>query len=137
MDPQMERQVETIRNLVDSYMNIIGTTIRDVVPKVIMFLLVARVRMDISGELIPGYDPLAILSTFRPPGPGRIFFPHAMTLCRLFNAGSPDVLLEESPEEQQRREEILSMYNMAKKALAIICMFSTNGIWRTRARTKG
>jgi hypothetical protein len=87
MDPQMERQVETIRNLVDSYMNIIGTTIRDVVPKVIMFLLVARVRMDISGELIPGYDTHACIShqplgsnafLWPPKGSLFLFFTHAM-----------------------------------------------------------
>lgn len=31
MDPQLERQVETIRNLVDSYMKIVTKTIRDLV----------------------------------------------------------------------------------------------------------
>ena len=38
MDPQLERQVETIRNLVDSYYKIVGKTQRDLVPKTIMFL---------------------------------------------------------------------------------------------------
>ena len=33
MDPQLERQVETIRNLVDSYMKIVTKTCRDLVPK--------------------------------------------------------------------------------------------------------
>ncbi|VDO12430.1 unnamed protein product, partial [Brugia timori] len=33
VDPQLERQVETIRNLVDSYMRIVTKTIRDLVPK--------------------------------------------------------------------------------------------------------
>ena len=32
----MERQVETIRNLVDSYMKIVTKTTRDLVPKAIM-----------------------------------------------------------------------------------------------------
>ena len=44
MDPMMERQVETIRNLVDSYIGIVSKTIKDQVPKSIMFLLVYRVR---------------------------------------------------------------------------------------------
>ena len=43
-DPQMERQVETIRNLVDSYMRIVNKTQRDLVPKTIMFLLINDVR---------------------------------------------------------------------------------------------
>lgn len=40
MDPQLERQVETIRNLVDSYMRIVTKTIRDLVPKTMMHLLI-------------------------------------------------------------------------------------------------
>ncbi len=44
-DPQLERQVETIRNLVDSYMRIITKTIRDLVPKAIMHLIVNQVSV--------------------------------------------------------------------------------------------
>jgi hypothetical protein len=44
MDPQLERQVETIRNLVDSYMKIINKTTRDLVPKVIMYMIINNVR---------------------------------------------------------------------------------------------
>ncbi|OBS77269.1 hypothetical protein A6R68_16279, partial [Neotoma lepida] len=40
MDPQLERQVETIRNLVDSYMSIINKCIRDLIPKTIMHLMI-------------------------------------------------------------------------------------------------
>lgn len=47
MDPQLERQVETIRNLVDSYMRIITKTIRDIVPKAIMHLIVNKVKKKI------------------------------------------------------------------------------------------
>lgn len=43
MDPQLERQVETIRNLVDSYMRIITKTTKDMVPKAIMYLIVNQV----------------------------------------------------------------------------------------------
>lgn len=43
MDPQLERQVETIRNLVDSYMTIINKTVRDLMPKTIMHLMINSV----------------------------------------------------------------------------------------------
>ena len=43
MDPVMERQVETIRNLVDSYLKIIHKTHKDMVPKAIMHLVVNQV----------------------------------------------------------------------------------------------
>lgn len=43
MDPQLERQVETIRNLVDSYMRIITKTFRDLVPKILMHLTINSV----------------------------------------------------------------------------------------------
>ncbi|MED6254124.1 Dynamin-2, partial [Ataeniobius toweri] len=40
MDPQLERKVETIRNLVDSYMAIVNKCIRDLIPKTIMHLMI-------------------------------------------------------------------------------------------------
>ena len=43
MDPQLERQVETIRNLVDSYLKIVHKTQRDLVPKAIMHMVVNEV----------------------------------------------------------------------------------------------
>lgn len=42
-DPQLERQVETIRKLVDSYMTIIYKTIKDLMPKTIMHLMINNV----------------------------------------------------------------------------------------------
>ncbi|VDO57702.1 unnamed protein product [Schistosoma margrebowiei] len=39
-DPKLERQVEIIRNLVDSYMKIVTKTQRDMVPKIIMHQLI-------------------------------------------------------------------------------------------------
>ncbi|XP_063056418.1 dynamin-3-like [Engraulis encrasicolus] len=52
-DPQLERQVETIRNLVDSYMTIVTKTIRDMLPKTIMHLLINNVKEYIRCELLP------------------------------------------------------------------------------------
>ena len=52
MDPQLERQVETIRNLVDSYMKIVTKTCRDLVPKSIMYLMINDVKQFINAELL-------------------------------------------------------------------------------------
>lgn len=46
MDPQLERKVETIRNLVDSYMAIVNKCIRDLMPKTIMHLMISNVKDD-------------------------------------------------------------------------------------------
>lgn len=53
MDPQLERQVETIRNLVDSYIGIINKTIRDLMPKTIMYLMIKNVSLPPLEENIP------------------------------------------------------------------------------------
>ncbi|VDQ15002.1 unnamed protein product [Trichobilharzia regenti] len=42
-EPQLERQVEIIRNLVDSYMKIVIKTQLDLVPKLLMHMLVNEV----------------------------------------------------------------------------------------------
>ena len=47
MDPQLERQVETIRNLVDSYIGIVNKSIRDLMPKTIMHLMINSVRFPL------------------------------------------------------------------------------------------
>jgi len=91
MDPQLERQVETIRNLVDSYMMIVTKTLQDQVPKICMHLMVNSTKYFISNELIA--------SLYRT---------------------SPEELMEESPDEVKRREEMLNMYHSASKALKII-----------------
>ncbi|KAK8753167.1 hypothetical protein OTU49_002930, partial [Cherax quadricarinatus] len=50
MDPQLESQVETIRNLVDSYMKIVTKTTRDLVPKIVMHLMINNTKDFIMGE---------------------------------------------------------------------------------------
>ncbi|VDN49708.1 unnamed protein product [Gongylonema pulchrum] len=67
LDPQLERQVETIRNLVDSYMRIVTKTIRDLVPKAIMFLIVNKVSEflrdgDLLANLYQLGDTVSVLS---------------------------------------------------------------------------
>ncbi|GAA6086989.1 dynamin-3 isoform X1, partial [Tachysurus ichikawai] len=53
MDPQLERQVETIRNLVDSYISIVNKTIRDLMPKTIMHLMINNVRVCVCAREKP------------------------------------------------------------------------------------
>ncbi|KAK5649746.1 hypothetical protein RI129_000775 [Pyrocoelia pectoralis] len=92
MDPQLERQVETIRNLVDSYMRIVTKTTRDLVPKAIMLLIINHTKDFINGEL----------------------------LAHLYASGDQSQMMEESPEEALKREEMLRMYHACKEALHII-----------------
>jgi len=92
MDPQLERQVETIRNLVDSYMRIINKTTRDLVPKIIMHLIINNIREFVKNEII----------------------------AHIYSSGDQNSLMEESMEETMRREETLRIYNSTKEALRII-----------------
>ncbi|XP_015784186.1 dynamin isoform X3 [Tetranychus urticae] len=92
LDPQLERQVETIRNLVDSYMKIVTKTFRDLVPKIIMHLMINNAKDFIYSEL----------------------------LANLYAAGDQSTMMEESPEEEKRRNELLKMYHGCKEALKTI-----------------
>ncbi|KAJ4931853.1 hypothetical protein JOQ06_010292 [Pogonophryne albipinna] len=79
MDPQLERQVETIRNLVDSYIGIINKSTRDLVPKTIMHLMINSAKDFIHSEL----------------------------LAYLYSSGDQNSLMEESADQAQRRDELL------------------------------
>ncbi|XP_044756589.1 dynamin-like isoform X1 [Coccinella septempunctata] len=92
MDPQLERQVETIRNLVDSYMKIVTKTTRDLVPKTIMYMIINNIKDFINGEL----------------------------LAHIYASGDQAQMMEEAPEEAQKREEMLRMYHACKESLRII-----------------
>ncbi|XP_014072341.2 dynamin-3 isoform X1 [Salmo salar] len=98
MDPQLERQVEIIRNLVDSYMNIVYKAIRDLMPKTIMHLMINNVKLYIGSDL----------------------------LVQLYSLAEKCVLMDESPEQEQRREEVLRTHSALKEALAIIGDISTS-----------
>ncbi|XP_058495850.1 dynamin-2-like isoform X1 [Solea solea] len=100
MDPQLERQVETIRNLVDSYIGIVNKSIRDLMPKTIMHLMINSAKDFIHSEL----------------------------LAYLYSAGDQGSLMEESVEQAQRRDEMLRMYHALKEALVIIGDISTTTI---------
>uniref|UniRef100_A0A665V1K0 Interferon-induced GTP-binding protein Mx n=1 Tax=Echeneis naucrates TaxID=173247 RepID=A0A665V1K0_ECHNA len=100
MDPQLERKVETIRNLVDSYMAIVNKCIRDLMPKAIMHLMINNVKDFINAEL----------------------------LAQLYSAGDQNALMDESQEQAQRRDEVLRTHQALKEALAIIGDISTSTI---------
>ncbi|CAJ1060096.1 dynamin 3a isoform X2 [Xyrichtys novacula] len=97
-DPQLERQVETIRSLVESYMSIIYKTIKDLMPKTIMHLMVNSVKEFISSEL----------------------------LAQLYALGEGATLMDESAVQQQHRQEVLSKHAALKEALAVIGQISTS-----------
>ncbi|XP_071947301.1 dynamin-1-like isoform X2 [Antedon mediterranea] len=92
MDPILERQVETIRNLVESYMKIVSKQVRDLVPKTLMFLMINDTKEFITSEL----------------------------LAHLYSSGDQNGLMEESAEEAERRDEMVRMYQATKEALQII-----------------
>ncbi|CAL8278065.1 unnamed protein product [Merluccius merluccius] len=100
MDPQLERQVETIRNLVDSYMAIVNKTVRDLMPKTIMHLMINNTKDYINADL----------------------------LAQLYSCGDQNSLMEESQEQAQHRDEMLRMYHALREALGIIGDISTTTI---------
>ncbi|XP_070844336.1 dynamin-1a isoform X6 [Chaetodon trifascialis] len=100
MDPQLERQVETIRNLVDSYMAIVNKTVRDLMPKTIMHLMINNTKDFINAEL----------------------------LAQLYSCGDQNTLMEESQEQAQHRDEMLRMYHALREALSIIGDISTSTV---------
>uniref|UniRef100_A0A4W4ES73 Dynamin-2 n=1 Tax=Electrophorus electricus TaxID=8005 RepID=A0A4W4ES73_ELEEL len=100
MDPQLERQVETIRNLVDSYIGIVNKTIRDLMPKTIMHLMINSAKEFIHSEL----------------------------LAYLYSSGDQNTLMEESADQAQRRDETLRMYHAIKEALTLIGDISTSTV---------
>uniref|UniRef100_A0A8C2EKF6 dynamin GTPase n=1 Tax=Cyprinus carpio TaxID=7962 RepID=A0A8C2EKF6_CYPCA len=100
MDPQLERQVETIRNLVDSYIGSVNKSIRDLMPKTIMHLMINSAKEFIYSEL----------------------------LAYLYSSGDQSSLMEESAEQAQRRDEMLRMYHALKEALHIIGDISTSTV---------
>ncbi|XP_050312820.1 dynamin-like [Anthonomus grandis grandis] len=91
-DPQLKRQVEVIRNLVDSYMSIINKSAKDLVPKIITYMILNCTKKFIQEEL----------------------------LVHIYSSENQDSLMEESVEELKKREQKMQMYEACKEALSII-----------------
>ncbi|XP_066451093.1 dynamin-3 [Eleutherodactylus coqui] len=92
MDPQLERQVETIHNLVYSYMTIINKSFKDLIPKTLMHLMINSVRRFIRAEL----------------------------LAHLCSSEDQNALMKESSEEAQKPDEMLKADHAAAEAQQII-----------------
>jgi len=92
VDPLVERQIETIRNLVDSYLRIVSKNVQDIVPKTCMFMIINAAKEFIAQEL----------------------------LANIYASGNTNELMHESDAEVQRRNEMLRIYQASKEALKII-----------------
>ncbi|XP_065067999.1 dynamin-1-like [Rhopilema esculentum] len=92
MDPILERQVETVRYLVDSYMRIVSKSVQDMVPKIVMYIVVNKIKDFVQAEL----------------------------LANLYAKGNTNDMMHESDAEVARRNEILRIYHASKEALKII-----------------
>ncbi|NXP02337.1 DYN2 protein, partial [Thinocorus orbignyianus] len=110
MDPQLERQVETIRNLVDSYVGIINKSIRQLLRTTPFHVL--HHPQDLGFPFV--------LQTKD--------FIHSELLAYLYSSADQSSLMEESAEQAQRRDEMLRMYHALKEALSIIGDISTSTV---------
>lgn len=109
IDPQLERQVETIRNLVESYFGIVCKSIRDMVPKTIMFMTVNKLKDYMKSDLLP----------------------------MIYSSGDQDDMMEESQDAAKRREEMINMYHTCKDALSLISDVNSKMGERCRRRGSG
>lgn len=125
MDPQLERQVETIRNLVDSYMAIVNKTVRDLMPKTIMHLMINNVSSPFRGGLRGTILKHAV--KFCCAIQCKEFI-NAELLAQLYSCGDQNTLMEESQEQGQHRDEMLRMYHALREALHIIGDISTTTV---------
>ncbi|XP_022251039.1 dynamin-1-like [Limulus polyphemus] len=91
-DPHMQRQVDELAGMIESYMEIVKKTIQDVTPKYIMLLLVQDTMnyalCDLAGDII------GITKT--------------------------ETLMEVCAEEEKRRKELQSACNAIEEALKVI-----------------
>ncbi|XP_072397963.1 dynamin-like isoform X2 [Diabrotica undecimpunctata] len=92
IDPQLKRQVEVIRNLVESYMSIVTKATKDLVPKIITHMIIKNTKKYVFEEL----------------------------LVSVYAQDDQVELLEESPDEVRKREEKMAMFQACKMALDII-----------------
>lgn len=131
MDPQLERQVETIRNLVDSYMAIVNKTVRDLMPKTIMHLMINNVSRwwenCVTPEVISFRCRCSNISLLLRVPQTKEFI-NAELLAQLYSCGDQNTLMEESQEQAQHRDEMLRMYHALREALSIIGDISTTTI---------
>jgi len=90
-DPTLDKRVENIRNLVDSYLSIVRQHVKDIVPKIIMTLMVNNTKEFLRTEI----------------------------QAHIYSANA-DNLMQEAPEEKERRDVLLNMYKGLKDALSVL-----------------
>lgn len=96
-DPALDRQVNQIRNLTDTYLKIVQVKMVDTVPKLCMHTQVHALKNFIQSDLL------------------NKLYEEAEGM-----GGSIDHLLEESTESQQEREAAIAEYDASATALAVI-----------------
>lgn len=82
LDPILENLAEVVENIVDSYMRIVTSTSRDIIPKIIMYLLIVSTKSFIYSEL----------------------------MVQLYASGYQCVLMEGSIREESRNNEIFDTH---------------------------
>ncbi|XP_065198009.1 dynamin-1-like [Sycon ciliatum] len=90
-DPHMERNVEKIRSMVDSYVTIVINLVKDRVPKSIVHIIIMSLRNFVD-EDISSY---------------------------IYDQNVSDLMCE-SPGEEERRRNVLQLYKASREALDII-----------------
>ncbi|XP_044012237.1 dynamin-1-like [Aphidius gifuensis] len=88
----IDREVDTFKILVDSYMMIVTKTVKDLVPKTVMCLIIEKIKKFIDMDL----------------------------LSQLFAKEDIFTLMELCEGEKNKRDDLLRMYNATKDALKIL-----------------
>ena len=97
-------------------MQIVMKTLKDLSPKVVMMLIINDVKVFIAEELLGGVKiSIQIIIAHRLLNSKQLPFK-----ATLYAECDIKQLTEESPEEEERREELLKMYASLKEALQII-----------------
>lgn len=131
MDPQLERQVETIRNLVDSYMAIVNKTVRDLMPKTIMHLMINNVSHQCGMQQVLNVKKTTFVTKHLSHFLQTKDYINSDLLAQLYSCGDQNTLMEESQEQAQHRDEMLRMYHALREALSIIGDISTSTVSTT------
>ena len=90
--------METIRNLVDSYILIVVKNLKDAVPKMVMHMMLNSTRDFIAEELV----------------------------AILYSECNGAELMKESTEEIERKTEMIKIYNSLKEAVKIVTDININ-----------
>ncbi|KAI6646167.1 Dynamin-1 isoform X10 [Oopsacas minuta] len=91
-DPSLEKDVSMIQSLVDSYMSIVSKTVRDIIPKTVVHMILNNLLQFVKEDL----------------------------KVNIYAVGDFSEMMIESQVSEQQRKEVLSMYQTTKQALEIL-----------------